>query len=68
MAMALIESLEEDVEVYRLEEWRPDLVAKLYGLLLNSFKRSQIEREKLEEAYRKLCRVDTAGAANIKLY
>ena len=68
MGLALIEELEKDVQRYRLEEWRPDLAAEVYALLLNSFNRNLLEREKLEASYRSLCRLDTAGAIDIKLH
>ncbi len=68
MAMALIEELEADIGRYRLEEWQPDLAARVYALLLTSFNRSQLEYERLESSYRNLCRVDTAGAIDIKLH
>jgi type VI secretion system protein VasJ len=68
MALALIGELEQEVERYRLDAWRPDLAARVYTLLLNSFNRTQLEREKRDAAYQRLCRVDTAGAVDIKLH
>lgn len=66
MALALIEELEREIEHYRLEEWQPELVAKVYRFYLNSFNRTQIEREKYDVAFQRLCRVDMAAAIDIK--
>lgn len=66
IVQALIEELEREIERYRLEEWQPELVAKVYRFYLNSFNRSQIEREKYNSAFQRLCRVDMASAIDIK--
>lgn len=68
MALALIGELEQEVERYGLDAWRPDLAARVYTLLLNSFDRTQLEHEQRDAAYQRLCRVDTAGAIDIKLH
>ncbi|MDD5158791.1 MAG: type VI secretion system protein TssA [Sulfuricurvum sp.] len=66
MALALIEELEREIEHFSLEEWQPELVAKVYRFYLNSFNRTQIEREKYDVAFQRLCRVDMASAIDIK--
>lgn len=66
MALALIEELEREIEHFSLEEWQPELVAEVYRFYLNSFNRTQIEREKYDIAFQRLCRVDMASAIDIK--
>lgn len=66
MALALIEELEREIEHFSLEEWQPELVAEVYRFYLNSFNRTQIEREKYDIAFQRLCRVDMAAAIDIK--
>ena len=66
MALALIEELEREIEHFSLEEWQPELVAEVYRFYLNSFNRTQIDREKYDIAFQRLCRVDMAAAIDIK--
>jgi type VI secretion system protein VasJ len=66
MTTALIEELEREIENYRLEEWQPELVAEVYRFYLNSFNRTQIDRDKYDVAFQRLCRVDMAAAIDIK--
>ncbi|MDD5053569.1 MAG: type VI secretion system protein TssA [Sulfuricurvum sp.] len=66
MTLALINELEKDIDRYRLEEWQPELVAKVYDFYLNSFNRTQLERDKYDAAFQQLCRVDIAAAIDIK--
>lgn len=66
IALVLIDELEKEVQIYKLEEWRPDLVGQLYILTLKFPKRGLIGRERLESAYNALCRLDAAAALNIK--
>ncbi|MFH0709260.1 MAG: type VI secretion system protein TssA [Pseudomonadota bacterium] len=66
MALALIEELEREIEYYKLEEWNPELVSDVYHFYLNSFNRTQIDRDKYDVAFQKLCRVDMAAAIDIK--
>ncbi|MDD4883734.1 hypothetical protein, partial [Sulfuricurvum sp.] len=61
-----IEELEREIEHFSLEEWQPELVAEVYRFYLNSFNRTQIEREKYDIAFQRLCRVDMAAAIDIK--
>lgn len=66
MALALIEELEREIDHYHLEVWQPELVAKVYRFYLNSFNRTQIDRDKYDVAFQRLCRVDMAAAIDIK--
>lgn len=66
IALALIDDLEADIDRYRLDEWRPDLAASAYTLTLQSFNRTQIERERYDRIFNRLCKLDPAAAMDIK--
>ena len=65
MTSALLSGLEEDVQTYRLDEWRPDLALEVYTLLLKHFDGQQNE-EKINSVYERLCKIDVSQAFNLK--
>jgi len=67
IALALMESLLEEIERHCLDEWQPELAAKVYLEFLESFNQQQVEREKLELVYARLCKIDSALAIDIIL-
>ena len=68
MALALIDELESSIKRYALDEWRPDLAAMVYEKLLQSFNRSELEKERFDRIYEKLCCIDPVAAMEIKLH
>ncbi len=67
IGLALLESLENDINKYCLDEWNPSLCAKVYSLILSSFNNTDIETEKIESMYKKLCTIDINSALQIKI-
>lgn len=68
MALAIIDELERYIDLFSLEVWRPDLASMVYVLLLQSFNRTQLDKERFDRIYEKLCRIDSAAAIEIKLH
>ncbi|MDF1880601.1 type VI secretion system domain-containing protein [Sulfurimonas sp. MAG313] len=64
-AQALLDDLVEKVETFKVDVWKPELAAKVFGMYLNHFNRTQIDHEAYESMYRKLCKIDIAGAMSI---
>jgi type VI secretion system protein VasJ len=67
MALSFVNELEKKIDIHNLETWQPSLAAQVYLLMLKSFNKNFIEREKLNEIYQKLCLIAPAEAVNIKL-
>lgn len=67
IALALLESLEKDINKYSLDEWNPSLCAKVYSLILTSFSNTDIETQRIESMYKKLCTIDINSALQIKI-
>ena len=65
IALALLEDLRKDIKLYRLDEWNPDLAAKVFVLFLN-FKHPQIDTEDIDFVYKCLCKIDIEKALEIK--
>lgn len=68
MALAIIDELERYIDQFSLEVWRSDLASMVYVLLLQSFNRTQVDKERFDRVYEKLCRIDSAAAMEIKLH
>lgn len=66
MAIALVGEIENEIQTYKIEEWRPDLATKFYSFLLKTPKRGYLGRERAEFAYNALCRIDAQEAFDIK--
>jgi len=67
VALALLEDLKKDIDTYNLDEWKPELAAKVFSLYLNTFNRSTVDVEHLNRAYARLCKIDIAQALEIKI-
>jgi len=67
IALALLEDLQKDIERYNLEEWKPELAAKVFSLYLNTFNRTTVDLEDLNSAYTRLCKIDITQALEIKI-
>jgi len=69
----LAESLAEQIEYFRLDEWEPDLSARIYQVFYEGCKKLQgknqkdeVLSEKLDSAYAHLCRFDPVTALTFK--
>ncbi len=67
IALALLEDLQKDIERFNLDDWNPKLVSKVYSLILNSFTNIDIQNDKLEQIYKRLCKTDINSAFEIEL-
>ena len=67
VALALLEELKRDIDRYSLDEWKPELAAKVFCLYLNSFNRTQVDIEDINTVYARLCKIDIKQALEIKL-
>ena len=67
VALALLEDLKRDIDKYNLDEWKPELAAKVFTLYLNTFNRTTVDVEHLNTAYARLCKIDIAQALEIKI-
>jgi len=66
LALAIIEELYDDIKKFNLEKWKPDLASKVYYLLLKSFNRTQITKEKFDDAYYRLSKINSSLILDIK--
>lgn len=66
ISLALLEDLEKTIDRHLLAEWQPDLASQVYVLYLQSFTRTQVELEKLDAVYNRLCKIDSTLAVDIK--
>lgn len=67
VALALLEELKKDIDKYSLDEWKPELAAKVFSLYLNNFNRTQVDIEDINTVYARLCKIDIKQALEIKL-
>ncbi|RXJ93914.1 hypothetical protein CRV00_08490 [Malaciobacter molluscorum] len=67
ISLALFDELEKNIKKYNLVEWNPQIVSKVYSLVLSSFTSIQIKREKLEKMYSILCKIDIDKALEINI-
>ncbi|WP_324172450.1 type VI secretion system protein TssA [Sulfurimonas sp.] len=67
VALALVEELKRDIDKYSLDEWNPELAAKVFGLYLNSFNRTEVDIEDIHTVYARLCKIDIKQALEIKI-
>ncbi len=67
VALALVEDLKRDIDRYNLDEWKPELAAKVFSLYLNTFNRTTVDVEHINTAYARLCKIDIKQALEIKL-
>lgn len=67
VAKALLEDLKRDIDRYNLDEWKPELAARVFSLYLNTFNRTQVDVEHINTAYARLCKIDIKQALEIKL-
>lgn len=67
IALALLEDLQNDIDRFNLDQWNPKLVSKVYSLVLNSFTNVDIQNDKLEQIYKRLCKTDINSAFEIEL-
>jgi len=67
IAFALLDDLQKTIDKFNLDEWNPKLASKVYTLILNTFSNIDIENEKLEQIYKRLCITDINSAFEIKL-
>ncbi len=67
IALALLEDLLFLIDKFNLDEWSPKLVSKVYSTILSSFTNMDMEPEKLEKIYKKLCKTDINSAFEIEL-
>jgi len=67
VALALLEDLKKDIDRYNLDEWKPELSARVFSLYLNTFDRTQVDLEHINSAYARLCKIDIAQALEIQI-
>ena len=67
IALALLNDLKKDIDKYNLDEWKPELAAKVFSLYLTAFNRTTEDLEDLHSAYTRLCKIDIAQALEIKI-
>jgi len=67
VALALLEDLKRDIDRYNLDEWKPELAARVFSLYLNTFNRTQVDVEHINTAYARLCKIDIKQALEIKI-
>ena len=67
VALALLEELKRDIDKYSLDEWKPELAAKVFNLYLSSFNRTQVDIEDINTVYARLCKIDIKQALEIKI-
>lgn len=72
-ASSLLKSMTEQVEAYRLTEWEPDLLARIYKLLYQSYRKQQSKKKDdtalnglVDAAYEMLCWFDPVTALTVK--
>ena len=72
-ASSLLKSMTEQVESYRLTEWEPYLLAKIYKLLYQSYRKQQSKKKDdqalnglVDAAYEMLCWFDPVTALTVK--
>lgn len=72
-ASSLLKPMTEQVEAYRLAEWEPDLLSKIYNLLYQSYRKQQGKKkedsainEMVDSAYSMLCWFDPVTALTVK--
>ena len=71
VAAALLEALAEEVETRRLDEWQPELAARVFVQLVACYRKESSGKKpnpdaavKLEKAHARLSRLDPAAALN----
>jgi len=67
VALVLLDELKKDIDRYSLDEWKPKLASKVFGLYLNNFNRTQVDIEDINTIYARLCKIDIKQALEIKL-
>lgn len=72
-ASSLLKPMTEQVEAYRLAEWEPDLLSKIYKLLYQSYRKQQGKKkedsainELVESTYDMFCWFDPVTALTVK--
>ena len=72
-ASSLLKSMTEQVEGYRLTEWEPGLLAQIYKLLYQSYRKQQSKKKDdaalnglIDSAYEMLCWFDPVTALTVK--
>jgi len=72
-ASNLLKPMTEQVEAYRLAEWEPDLLSKMYKLLYQSYRKQQGKKKEdtvindlVESTYDMLCWFDPVTALTVK--
>jgi type VI secretion system protein VasJ len=58
LALALLLALEEQIEIYKLDVWQPNLAIQTYDLLLKPMMMQQLGEENQERIYKKLSILD----------
>ena len=65
--------MSDQVEAYRLTEWEPDLLSRMYKLLYQSYRKQQgkkkedsVINELVESTYEMLCWFDPVTALTVK--
>lgn len=66
LALALVEDLKREIDLYKLDEWNPKLSARVFTLFLG-FKRTLVDVEELQAVYARLCKIDVEEALEIKI-
>ncbi|ADG93395.1 ImpA domain protein [Arcobacter nitrofigilis DSM 7299] len=67
IALVLLEDLEKEIDRFYLYEWNPKLAANVYTLILSSFNNTDIDTEKINTIYNKLCKIDINSAYELKI-
>ena len=72
-ASNLLKPMTEQIETYRLNEWEPDLLSRIYKLLYQSYRKQQAKKkedsalnELVDSAYDMLCWFDPVTALTVK--
>jgi len=72
-ATAILESLSQQAESRQMDEWEPQLMSRIYNLLIQSYQKQQKSKkddkslkEKAEQAFAQLCWFDPITAISLK--
>jgi type VI secretion system protein VasJ len=66
ISLVLLKELMKDIDIYKLDVWKPELSAKVYGLFL-SFSRASVDVDEQKSIFSRLCKIDIEQALEIKI-
>jgi hypothetical protein len=58
LALPILRQLKTEIDRRNLEEWDPDLAARVLAMLYESLKEAGVSREEMGDVYSRLCVAD----------